>query len=207
MYFIECSKASIYTLDNTYVCDAKVSDLTDTSALLTFPEPRVDSLHSEMLITFYDRSKGLTSFYCLLADYKEYIGEPGVWHSSVRCTMDRSISSIQRRKDVKIDIHLPVTLRYKEEDSARKAPATITNISAGGVYFTSATAFMEKQVVQFFLPAVRTDLLLTAEILRVEKTKKEGIHGYGCRFISLPTYAESSIRSFVFKQEMQKRKM
>lgn len=206
MYLISCNKASLYTLDNSYLCDAKVSQITESSAVLSFPEPSADILRSEMLVTFYDNSKGLTSFYCLFSDYKEYLVSPGVTHSSVLCTMERPLSSIQRRKDIKVQISMSVTLRYKKSDgTAARANGIIRDISAGGIYFTSSCAFPAKQELHFNLPSIRPDLILSAKILRAEATDEEGVFGYGCSFINLPAHAESSVRSFVYRQEMLRR--
>lgn len=203
----DCRKASLYTIDNTYLCDADVSDITDTSALLTFREACADILNSEMLVTFYDGAKGVISYYCLLSGYKEYTVSPGVQHSCVLCTPDSRISAIHRRKDIKVPVHIPVSLHYRDrEDQPARAAATVHNISAGGVYFTSAADFYVEQKVRFFLPSVRQDVILTAEILRAEAAEEEGICGYGCRFTDLPAHAESSIRGFVFRQDMQRKK-
>ena len=54
MLLKDCHKASIYTVDKDYLCDAHVSRITDSSALFTFDEPGADYLRSEVLATFYD---------------------------------------------------------------------------------------------------------------------------------------------------------
>lgn len=208
MHLTDCNKASIYTTDNNYLCDAAVLDLTEDSARLVFKGPAADILRSEVLVTFYDSFEGLVSYECRLAEYNEYLAGPGVWQSQVNCLIGKNISVIQRRKDLKIRLELLTELTYEDSNGKRlKTNALIRNISAGGVFITSETIFSTGQLFAFSLKTSHRRLRLTAEVLRVETPSEEGSpYGYGGRFIDLAPYTEATLRNYVYRQELKTRK-
>lgn len=216
MFLIDCHKASIYTIDNDYLCDAIVSQITEESLLLTFKAPSADILRSEVRVTFYDNVRGLVSCSCALSGYKEYIDTPGNWHSCVTCTFREIIDTIQRRDDIKVHVDIPVTLHFTDSEGKNaSAEAVIRDISAGGVFITSAYAFFTGEIIHFSFLTDSKKLHLKAEILRLDKndinnkSPKDKIapdqFGYGCRFIDVPSYVEASVRSFVYKQLARKK--
>lgn len=208
MHLTDCHKASIYTLDNQYLCDASVSGITEDSAYLIFNGPSSDILRSEVLVTFYDSFEGLLSYECRLADYKEYMSTPGEWTSRVSCAIGKNVSVIQRRKDLKVPIEIETVLTYLDnEGRSIETKAVLHNISAGGVFLTCQSDFLPGQLLHFPLKATGRILQLTAEVLRVEPPSEEDAPpGYGCRFVDLLPYAEASLRNYVYRQELLIRK-
>ena len=216
MLLKDCHKASIYTIDKEYLCDAHVSRITDSSALLSFGEPSADFLRSEVLVTFYDNVMGLISCYCRLSGYKEYSASTQGWNSSVVCTFGEVVTSIQRRNDLKVRVDIPTSISYTDnEGNIIKVEACIRDISAGGVFITCCHAFSKGQVFQFSFTARQKNLLLTAEVLRVdmsehsEESRAPGpssAAGYGCRFKDMTSYEEATVRSFVFQQDSLSKK-
>ncbi len=218
MLLKDCHKASIYTVDKDYLCDAHVSRITDSSALFTFDEPGADYLRSEVLATFYDNKMGLISCYCRLSCYKEYAVSPGIWNSSAVCTFGEVITSLQRRNDLKVRVNIPTLLSYTDEEgSSSRTEGTVLDISAGGVFITCSREFSVGQIFQFSFKAGQKNLLLTAEILRIhtfDQTETVSpahsdtdMTGYGCRFIHMTSYEESAVRSFVFQQDSKNKRI
>lgn len=217
MFLKDCHKASIYTVDKDYLCDAHVSRITDGTALFTFDEPGADYLRSEVLATFYDNKKGLISCYCRLSCYKEYAVSPGVWNSSAVCTFGKVVTSLQRRNDLKVRVNIPTLLSFSDggDDSCR-TEGTVRDISAGGVFIICSNSLPIGQVFQFSFKAGQKNLLLTAEVLRVHSPGQipgaepfmpdSDAFGYGCRFIHMTSYEEAAVRSFVFQQDSKSKK-
>lgn len=208
MHLTDCHKASIYTTDNQYLCDASVSELTEDSAELVFSGSSADILRSEVVVTFYDSFEGLLSYECRLSDYKEYLSAPGERMSRVTCSIGKNISVIQRRKDLKVPVNIETVLTYLDsEGHSRESRARLRNISAGGVFLTCRTRFLPGQLFHFPLKTADRFLKMSAEILRIEPPSVEDAPpGYGCRFVDLPPYAEASLRNFVYRQELLIRK-
>ena len=218
MLLKDCHKASIYTLDKDYLCDAHVSRITDGSALFTFDGPGADFLRSEVLATFYDNKKGLISCYCRLSCYKEYAVSPRVWNSSAVCTFVEVVTSLQRRNDLKVRVNIPTLLSYTDEEgNSSRAEGTVLDISAGGVFVTCSREFSVGQLFQFSFKAGQKNLLLTAEVLRIHPSVQAGsagsadsdtdLNGYGCRFIHMTSYEEAAVRSFVFQQDSKSKRI
>lgn len=218
MLLKDCHKASIYTVDKDYLCDAHVSRITDSSALFTFDEPSADYLRSEVLATFYDNKMGLISCYCLLSCYKEYVISPGIWNSSAVCTFGEVVTTLQRRNDLRVRVNIPTILSYADEaGSFSRAEGTVLDISAGGVFITCSREFSVGQIFQFFFKAGKKNLLLTAEVLRIHTSNQAervspaysdtDMTGYGCRFIHMTSYEESAVRSYVYQQDCKNKKI
>lgn len=201
MFLIDCHKASIYTIDNEYLCDAHVSHIADRSALLTFEEPYGDILRSEALVTFYDNAKGLVSCSCRLSDYKEYAVSPGVKHSSALCSFGEVVTALQRRNDLKVRVDLPARLSYTDsEGNTIRSDASIRDISAGGVFVICSCTLCTGQQFSLSFRAGQKELLLTAEVIRIDDA------GYGCRFPDMTSSQEASVRSFVFQQDSRNKR-
>lgn len=122
---------------------------------------------------------------------------------------------MQRRNDIKVPINISISLsgRAKGETISNVA-ATIWNISAGGVFFTSKQEFSIGDVVSFrFSTPDLPSIALQVEVLRIQehrglrkiigaRAEDTELRGYGCRFIRLPGSAESQIRNYVFRQDL-----
>lgn len=227
MKLTECKKASIYDLNRLYICDASVSFTpidpenpeTAITATLTFTEAAADYLRSEAYITFYDNVVGLITFYCTLSNYKETLIAPGLWYSSVQCTLVKEVEKQQRRNDIKISVKIDTILAFiNSEDVLTEVSAIIRNISAGGIFFTCHYPFQLGQTFSFSFGDTKKSAVLSAEILRIQppedmpaiigrEADDSGILGYGCKFINLSPFHESLIRNFVFKQDLYHKKM
>lgn len=217
MKLTQCKKASLYDLNNRYLCDADVSDIAEDSVSLHFSSPASDLLFSEVHVTFYDNVQGLVTYYCALSGYQEFLTAPRTMGSSVICRLNQEISVIQRRNDMKVPVQLKTTLTViNSEDILTDVAATITDISAGGLFFTSRYSFYVGQTFSFFFDKNPPAFQLEAEILRVNKQEpdtdssssadsrrpRKVLYGYGCRFIHLSPYKESIIRNFVYKRDL-----
>lgn len=229
MKITDCKKASIYDLDRIYICDASVSFSADPDTqadadspdcvTLAFPDLEADNLRSEVYVTFFDRIEGLVTYYCTLSNYKETLSAPGLWHSSVLCTLGEEVEIQQRRNDVKVQIHMDTVISFKNsEDVLINISAVIRNISAGGLFFTCHYPFRPGNTLSLaFENSLSKANQITAEILRVQpkddlpliigtEANDETLMGYGCRFVNLSPYTESLIRNFVFKKDLVERK-
>ena len=110
------------------------------------------------------------------------------------------LSQEQRREDIKISHTVQVTVRLAGSDTY--APATVQNISAGGVYLTTSMPARKGNQLTFDFPQADGAIPLTAEVLRVElRPPQKGrlAYGYGCRFVRLSSRHEAQLRSYVFK--------
>lgn len=222
MLLYDCKKASIYSLEHTFLCDASVSHVREDSAILTINGSAADFLTSEIYVTFYDGIKGLVTYFCELTDYKEEMPAPDICYSSVHCTVRDEISVLQRRNDVKIPVNIPVKV-VMSSDPSRGAgiPAIIRNISAGGVFFICRRNLPKDMVVSFTLPLKKNApaLVLRVRILRVQdpgglrdiigsEADDDQLQGYGCCFVHTSPTAEAQIRNYVLHEDIiRKRKL
>ncbi len=220
MLLFDCKKASIYSLQNAFLCDASVSNIKEDSVTLTLKDSGADFLTSEVNVTFYDGAKGLVTYFCELSGYKEFMTAPNVFTSRVHCTLRKQLSTVQRRNDVKVPVNIPMRFSYSSGNEVEvNVTGTIRNISAGGIFFTCHYAFLTGSIVEFsFSP--RQDIapiLLKAEILRVQDMDSMqqsfrmdagdmDLRGYGCRFIDLSPHAEAQLRNYVFREDLIRRK-
>ncbi len=220
MLLFDCKKASIYSLQNAFLCDAAVSNIKEDSVTLTLKDSGADFLTSEVNVTFYDGAKGLVTYFCELSGYKEFMTAPNVFTSRVHCTLCKQLSTVQRRNDVKVPVNIPMRFSYSSGSEVEvNVTGTIRNISAGGIFFTCHYTFLTGSIVEFsFSP--RQDIapiLLKAEILRAQDMDSMqqsfrmdagdmDLRGYGCRFIDLSPHAEAQLRNYVFREDLIRRK-
>lgn len=216
MLFYDCKKASIYSLSNAFLCDATVSDIKRDSVTLTIQGTSADILSSEVYVIFFDSTKGLVKNFCELSNYKEELVSPGVFRSRVHCVIGREISVEQRRNDVKVPVNIPVSLSH----SGRSTAAVLRNLSAGGTFFICDQVFEPGSEVEFTFSPQRDTAPITvnARVLRVQEGEalsdllgntaemNEGLYGYGCQFIELPSRTEAIIRNHVFRLDLDRRR-
>ena len=215
MFLTECRQASIYTVNDVYVCDAAVSHIEEDSAILTVNKLHIDTQLTQAHVTFFDSSKGLITYSCEFTEFKKSMRSTGTEQFFTRCTVSEQLSVMQRRNDIKVSVNIPVTLSSKIQGrSLSDIAATIWNISAGGIFFTSRQEFKTGDTVDFhFFHPDLPSLTLHAEILRIQEhhqlrkiigseVKDTELIGYGCRFVHLPAQAESQIRNYVFRQDL-----
>lgn len=89
--------------------------------------------------------------------------------------------------------------------------AMLQDISAGGIFFISEVLFEEGERFSFVFRRTPEPLRLECEVLR--KQPYDGgnyapgsMMGYGCRFINMTDHKESAVRSYIFKEDLMKRK-
>lgn len=207
-----CKKASIYDLEQHFLCDAVVSNAEKNTVTLLYDNPTADLLRSEVYVTFYERTLGMITYFCTLSNYKEYLEAPNLRVSTTQCTLEREISVIQRRNDIKIHVTLDTTITFKnEEDVILNAAIVIRDISAGGIFFTCRYQFKPGQEFSFAFSQSVPPFILKARILRLQRphdynpklSDEQDVHGYGCKFIDLSPYNESIIRNFVYRKDLQ----
>ncbi len=220
MLLNNCKSASIYTLEDAYICDAAVSDIREDSVLLTMEESIAEIFAEENHVTFYDGTKGLLTYFCTFSDYKEFYVSSDVINCSVHCAIGEQLSVVQRRNDLKVPVDIPITVNFaSRRERPINVPATIHNISAGGVFFTCRYKFRPGDFVNFsFSPKPGgTALLLTVHILRIQdrdilrkmigsEADDPALFGYGCRFSDLSSRDEAQVRTFVFRQDLISRR-
>ena len=134
---------------------------------------------------------------------------------SLRCEVQEQLAQDQRRQDVKIPLGLSIMLHsaYQPGDPVRPSelgvPATVVNISAGGVYLRTSLLLAKGRRVWFDFMETGEKLTLSAQILRVENaslTQNQILYGYGCKFVNMLSRHESVLRSFIFQQQRQQRR-
>ena len=216
MKLIDCKKASVYDLDRIFLCDAQVHEPEGEAVLLQFESPTADILRSEVYVTFYDSLLGLVTYFCTLSNYKEYLAAPGYRVSTTLCTLEKEISTIQRRNDIKVHVEVETTLTFaNEEDVIVNASAVVKDISAGGIFFTSRYPFRKGQTFSFSFSQSANPLVLKAEVIRIQPPHEydsrlpedKELFGYGCQFIELSPHKESLIRNFVYRRDLESQKM
>ena len=92
---------------------------------------------------------------------------------------------------------------------AAGVPATIVNISAGGVYLRAPLLLEKGRRVWFDFQIGGENLTLSAQVLRSENAslnKNQLLYGYGCKFINMLSKHEAALRSFIFQLQRQQRK-
>ncbi len=215
MFLTECKQAVIYTTEDIFLCDAAVSHISEDSATLTVTKSNATLSLTEAHITFFDATKGLVTYSCELNGFKKSKRVSTNEYYFTRCTAIEQLSVMQRRNDIKVPVNISVGLSGRTQKGyLSNVPATIWNISAGGIFFTSHESFTVGDVVEFrFSTSDLPSIALQVEVLRIQEHKhlrkiigsraddKELI-GCGCRFMRLPSRAESQIRNYVFRQDL-----
>ena len=127
------------------------------------------------------------------------------------------VSQEQRRQDVKVsvaagaDVTIHVARQPGDHIQVVKEgyPATVLNISAGGVYLQTDLALTEGRRFWFDFHETGETIRLEARILRVDdltKRPNQPLYGYGCKFINLSARSENQLRNYVFREEKRQRK-
>lgn len=215
MFLTECKQAALYTTEDIFLCDAAVSHIEDDSAILTVAKSNADLSLTQAHITFFDSAKGLVTYSCELSEFKKSKRVTTREYFFTRCTVIEQLSVMQRRNDIKVPVNISVALSARIEGKLQTSiAATIWNISAGGIFFTSSQKFTIGDVVSFhFSTPDLPSIALQVEIIRVQdhrglrriigsRAEDKELLGYGCRFVHLPGAAESQIRNYVFRQDL-----
>ncbi len=220
-----CSKAAIYDNDgDTILCQASVRDVDGNTATLVFDENDIEILESEMIITFYDDVLGLITYNCQLAAGKKFIDKDRKYKQALKCVLGEQLSVLQRRSDIKVHVDIPVRLlipptvelppEFSEGEKHRGATivvGTAFDLSAGGLFLHTLCDIPEESSFSILLPvssdkAIELDVTMLRKVPPEENAENKNF-GYGCKFVNMSSSTETTIRSFVFRQQMLNRKM
>lgn len=205
-----CQKAEIYNPEGALLCEAEVTKASyDHYRLIVPPEFDLDETQEFYNVVFFDAIAGLVYTECKLSDPLTVANDK----QSLLCTVREEKGKEQRRQDLKVPAEVAIEVSCTRVPAGQKRPparilATTRNISAGGIYFFCEHPIPEGAQVQFQLHEASKPLTLTARVLRQEElppVKGKPQYGHGCRFLELRPQAESELRSFIFRKELQMR--
>ena len=206
-----CTKAEVYDTNGTLLCPATVQSGPMDSILVITPDSLDHREHDLFRIVFYDPVLGVLTCRCELSaplDLPDHM-------TSYRCEILERLNQEQRRQDVKIPLGATIMLHavYQPGDASRVpeagVPATIVNISAGGVYLRAPLLLEKGRRVWFDFQIGGENLTISAQVLRSENAslnKNQLLYGYGCKFINMLSKHEAALRSFIFQQQRQQRR-
>ncbi len=204
-----CKKADVLDDEGELLCTGQVEQGYWSDILITLPSSFDYEQQPYYRIMFYDPTMGLATCRCTLSSPLKKTGLPWIVY---RCEITGDITQIQRRNDIKIPLSTPTRVNVRRlangaphENPQGGYPATIKNISAGGVYLLANLQVDAGSLLTFHFRIPGSDIPLTAEILRAEEQPPQDppLWGYGCRFVALSSRHESQLRSYVFKVERQ----
>ncbi len=210
--FEKCKKAEILEKTGALICQARVSVGRNGEVLMVIPRAAVYKPNTNYHVVFYDPLLGRVTCRCRLSTA---LPLPGGELCSLRCKIVEQLYQDQRRQDVKIPLGLNIMLHaaYQRGDpiepSALGVPATIVNISAGGVYVRTSLQLDKGRRVWFDFAELGEKLTLSAKILRVENasvaSNSRFLYGYGCKFVDMLSRHETALRSYIFQQQRNQR--
>ena len=209
--FEKCKKADILEKTGALICQCRVSVGRTGAVLLVIPRAATYKPNANYHVVFYDPVLGRVTCRCRLS---AALPLPGGELCSLRCEILEQLAQDQRRQDVKIPLGMNIMLHaaYQPGDSIRPSelgvPATIVNISAGGVYLRTSLLLAKGRRVWFDFAEAGENMTLSAQILRVENaslTNNKLLYGYGGKFVNMLSRHESALRSFIFQQQRQQR--
>lgn len=196
----DCEKAVVYGTNNKKLSNARVLD-TGSSVYLYFDNPNLRPAHVKVYIDFY-RSTGVLRCWCDLniRKNKQIGNKQEVWAAD--CKILEVIKSIQRHKDYRVRINMPVFYSTEFKSITR---GVIKNISAGGIYLNTnevlknGTKISYEHMLDGRLCEIKAYVVYG---MRVDETYK---YGYGCSFDELSEQTLNTIRSWC--HDHQERKM
>lgn len=209
--FEKCKKADILEKTGALICRARVSVGHSGEILLVIPCAATYKPNSNYHVVFYDPVLGRVTCRCRLSAALQL---PGGEFCSLRCEVQEQLAQEQRRQDVKIPLGLNIMLHvtYQPGDSIKPSalgiPATIVNISAGGVYLRTSQLMYRGRRVWFDFTEAEEKMTLNAVVLRVENAtpaKGQPLYGYGCKFVDMLSRHETILRSYIFQQQRNQR--
>lgn len=197
MDLTRCKKAELQDPATKRTVKADVTIGALDSLLITVPKSCVLSTDDPVTVTFLEPALGMVVCRCKLSSP---LATADLKFCSYRCRILEELERNQRREDIKLTITVDVEIQLANTDTY--APATIYNISAGGVYLATSLAAQAGDRLTFNFNQAGPAIPLVAEVLRVEnRLDRYGrlVKGYGCRFVRLSPRYEAQLRSFIFK--------
>lgn len=210
--FEKSKKADILEKTGALICQARVSVSRSGDILLVIPRAASYKPNANYHVIFYDPVLGRVTCRCRLS---AALPLPGGELCSLRCEVLEQLAQDQRRQDVKIPLGMNILLHavYQPGDVGKipegGSPATIVNISAGGVYLRTPMLLEKGRRVWFDFMIGDEKMTLSAKILRAENAsfnQNQILYGYGCKFVNLLSKHEAALRSFIFQQQRQQRR-
>lgn len=205
-----CRKADIFDEEGNLLCQAAVRTGPTGGVLVVVPREMDYKAQEFFQILFYDPVLGMLTCRCALSAPLDMPDRM----RSLRCEVVERLNQENRRQDVKVSVGVEVMIHVSRQpgDTVQVpesgVPATVLNISAGGVYLRTALPLKEGRRLWFDFNEAGDTIPLKAQILRVDDATiypSQPLYGYGCQFVGLSTRHESQLRSFVFREEMRKR--
>lgn len=193
--FLYCKKAEIPGNKKRPAIRASVATAPTGGMLLSLPRAIELDTRKPMEVLFYDPVLGLARCRCRL-----FAPVPMGEMRAYRCEVLEKLSNNQRREDLKIALTIPTQVTYDDTIF----PATILNISAGGVLLVASLPAKPGELLSFRFPKTNPPIPLTAKVLRVDLRPPQGgklTYGFGCKFINLNPQNESLLRSYIFQEE------
>ena len=190
-----CKKAEIPAEKGRPAVRCTVGTISTGGLMLTLPRDFQTSSDVPIDVVFYDPLLGLTRCRCRLS-----APVPKGDTCTYRCEVLETLSKTQRREDLKVAVTVPIQVQFRD----RLWPATIANISAGGVLLVSSLPAHRGDLLTFQFNETGEPFPLTAQVLRVELRPTQNgrlTYGYGCRFVDLKPGHESPLRNYVFQEE------
>lgn len=210
--FERCKKADILEKSGELLCRARVKVGRSGDIMMIIPTAAAYKPNSNYHVIFYDPVNGLVTCKCRLSTS---VTLPGGELCSLRCEVQDRLAARQRRQDVKVPVQINVMIHVSSQpgDTFRVPelgyPATIDNISAGGVYLRTALEMEPGRRVWFSMRQTGEELTLTVQLLRKERVLAQPgrgeMFGYGCKFVNLLSRQETLLRSYVFQEERRQR--
>lgn len=212
--FEKCKKADILEKSGALICQARISVGRNGEVLMVIPRAAAYKPNTNYRVVFYDPVLGRVTCRCRLS---VSVPLPGGELCSLRCEILEQLAQDQRRQDVKIPLGMNIMLHaaYQSGDpiehSVLGVPATIVNISAGGVYLRTALQLTRGRRVWFDFAETGENLTLSAMVLRVENVSANNagsnkpLYGYGCKFVDMLSRHEAALRSYIFQQQRNQR--
>lgn len=204
----QCKRAELYKADQL-LCEASVTTGPTGGILLNVPRSVEYGRDKPYVIKFYDSTLGVLTCRCMLSSPMDLPGDM----QSLRCDILEQLEQMQRRQDVKVPVNVHVMLHAERRPGdlyipLKGWPATVKNISAGGVYVATDLSLSAGREIEFEFLETGEKLELMARILRVEdltEQPNQPMYGYGCKFVCLSVRSENQLRNYVFREERRRK--
>lgn len=106
----------------------------------------------------------------------------------------------EQRKNFRVYVTFDASLLL--EGQSQEKYVKIKDIGTGGFQFVSKQKFEPGSIVFTIFPGFKAPLNIKARIEKQRPVRREGLYGYGCRFIDLSPKAETMIRNYVYQTEV-----
>ncbi len=196
----DCTRCLVFTTSGQKLDEARVS-LDRGKVSLYLKSNPTNETKMKSRVNFFDDQLGLVRTVCSmkLRANPNYPKDSEPWMAD--CKILEVMDVVQRQQDVRVQVNLETTFCSQRHGFFR---GTIENLSAGGMYLTTAQPLDRNETVEFeykFRRELRRFQMSTLWVKRLPS----GRYGYGCQFHNLTDGAESAIREFVFKKQKEKK--